>query len=134
MGCSTNFGPKATRSRRREANCRSAARLPAAGRCPCKQELPLLEGYFRAQQHAGLKVLAVTTEDSLTPYQLKPLQKVLTLPMVKRFSGNYGQIKYLPTNFVIDRAGVLRYAQSGAFSLESLNAILVPLLNEMPPP
>jgi hypothetical protein len=96
--------------------------------------LPLLEGYFRAQQHAGLKVLAVTTEDSLTPYQLKPLQKVLTLPMVKRFSGNYGQIKYLPTNFVIDRAGVLRYAQSGAFSLESLNAILVPLLNEMPPP
>src|SRR5277367_6136095 len=64
---------------------------------PCKRELPLLEDYYRKQHAAGLVVLAVATEDSLTPYQLRPLAKILTLQMVKRFKGDYGDVKYLPT-------------------------------------
>jgi cytochrome c biogenesis protein CcmG/thiol:disulfide interchange protein DsbE len=99
---------------------------------PCKKELPLLEGYYRARQQAGLKVLAVATEDSLTPFQLKPLAKELTIQMVKRFKGDYGEIKMLPTNFVIDRHGILRYAESGGFTLERLNEVLTPLLAEQP--
>jgi cytochrome c biogenesis protein CcmG, thiol:disulfide interchange protein DsbE len=99
---------------------------------PCKLELPLLEGYFRKQQSAGLVILAVATEDSLTPYQLRPLAKALTLQMVKRFKGDYGQIKYLPTNFVIDRKGVLRYAESGGFTQDSIVQVLGPLLAEKP--
>jgi cytochrome c biogenesis protein CcmG/thiol:disulfide interchange protein DsbE len=99
---------------------------------PCKKELPLLEGYYRARQQAGLKVLAVATEDSLTPFQLKPLAKELTIQMVKHFKGDYGEIKMLPTNFVIDRHGILRYAQSGGFTLEGLNEVLTPLLAEHP--
>jgi cytochrome c biogenesis protein CcmG/thiol:disulfide interchange protein DsbE len=95
---------------------------------PCKQELPLLEGYYRQQRAAGLKVLAVATEDSLTPAQLAPLARALTIPMVKRFKGEYGPIKALPTNFVIDRNGILRYAQAGGFTLDDLNEILGPLL------
>src|SRR5271154_1169281 len=97
---------------------------------PCKKELPLLEGYYRARQQAGLKILAVATEDSLTPLQLRPLAKELTIQMVKRFKGDYGEIKMLPTNFVIDRQGILRYAQSGGFTLELLNQVLTPLLAE----
>lgn len=97
---------------------------------PCKQELPLLEAYYRAQQRAGLRVLAIATEDSLKPYQLKPLAKILTIPMVKRFKGNYGDIKALPTNFVIDRKGVLRYAAAGGFTHETMTEILGPLLEE----
>jgi cytochrome c biogenesis protein CcmG/thiol:disulfide interchange protein DsbE len=98
---------------------------------PCKQELPLLEGYYRARQAAGLRILAVATEDSLTPYQLRPLAKILTIPMVKRFKGDdYGEIKMLPTNFVVDRKGILRYAQAGGFTLDSMNEVLVPLLEE----
>ena len=96
---------------------------------PCKRELPLLEGYYRAQQPAGLRVLAVATEDSLTPFQLRPLAKILTIPMVKRFKGSdYGEIKMLPTNFVIDRKGILRYADAGGFTRESMEELLGPLL------
>jgi cytochrome c biogenesis protein CcmG, thiol:disulfide interchange protein DsbE len=98
---------------------------------PCKQELPLLEGYYRAQQPAGLRILAVATEDSLTPYQLRPLAKILTIPMVKRFKGaDYGEIKALPTNFVIDRDGILRYADAGGFTHESMVQLLGPLLEQ----
>jgi cytochrome c biogenesis protein CcmG/thiol:disulfide interchange protein DsbE len=100
---------------------------------PCKAELPMLDAYYKAQQQAGLKVLAVTTEDSLPPSQLKKLASVLTIPMVRQFRGDYGPIKAVPTNFVIDRAGVLRYAKAGAWTLDDLNDILVPLLREEAP-
>jgi cytochrome c biogenesis protein CcmG/thiol:disulfide interchange protein DsbE len=99
---------------------------------PCKQELPLLEDYHRRQHVNGLVILAVATEDSLTPFQLRPLAKILTLQMVKRFKGNYGDIRYLPTNFVIDRKGILRYAESGGFTREDLDQVLGPLIAESP--
>jgi hypothetical protein len=35
---------------------------------------------------------------------------------------------------VIDRAGIVRYAKAGAFDLDDLNRILIPLLNEPAPP
>lgn len=99
---------------------------------PCKRELPLLEDYHRQQHAAGLVVLAVATEDSLTPFQLRPLAKLLTLQMVKRFKGNYGEIRYLPTNFVIDRKGILRYAESGGFTRQELDEVVGPLLRAAP--
>ena len=100
---------------------------------PCKQELPMLDGYYRAQQHAGLRVLAVTTEDSLPPSHLQKLASVLTIPMVRRFKGDYGPLKAVPTNYVIDRSGVLRYAKAAALTLDDMNDILVPLLREPGP-
>jgi hypothetical protein len=39
----------------------------------------------------------------------------------------------VPTNIVIDRHGIVRYAQAGGFSLDDLNALLVPLLREQRP-
>jgi cytochrome c biogenesis protein CcmG, thiol:disulfide interchange protein DsbE len=100
---------------------------------PCKQELPLLDAYYRGRQQFGLKMLAVATEDSLTPYQLKPVQAVVGFPMVNRFKGDYGKIVALPTNVIIDRAGIVRYAKAAAFTLDDLNALLIPLLNETAP-
>jgi cytochrome c biogenesis protein CcmG/thiol:disulfide interchange protein DsbE len=93
----------------------------------------MLDAYYRVQQKAGLRVLAVTTEDSAPPSQLKKLASVLTIPMVRQFRGDYAPLKAVPTNYVIDRAGVLRYAKPGAWTLDNLNDILVPLLREEAP-
>jgi len=101
---------------------------------PCKAELPLLAGYYKARQENGLRVLAVATEDSVPESSLRPLQKVVGFPMIRRIMGPYRAMDGVPTNYVIDRAGVLRYAEAGAFTLDSLNDLLVPLLNEAPPP
>jgi peroxiredoxin len=100
---------------------------------PCRQELPLLDGYYKAQQKFGLRVLAVTTEDSLPLDRLKPLAAVLTIPMVRRFRGPYSDPEAVPTNYVIDRTGTLRYAKAASFSLDDLNGLLVPLLKEPAP-
>ena len=97
---------------------------------PCRAELPLLDRYYRLRRDAGLRVLAVTTEDTLPLYQLHRLFDAMAIPSARAIRGPYGSLGGVPTNFVIDRAGRVRYAAAGAFTLASLNQILIPLLNE----
>jgi cytochrome c biogenesis protein CcmG/thiol:disulfide interchange protein DsbE len=101
---------------------------------PCKQELPLLSAYYRAMHDKGgdVEIFAVATEDSLSPQQLRPIQALVSFPMIKRFKGDYGSIKAVPLNFVVDRFGVLRYGEAGAFTLDRMNEILLPLLAQQP--
>lgn len=100
---------------------------------PCRKELPTLDGYYALQRQHGLSVFAITTQDSAPLGQLKKLFAVMRMPSARRIKGPYGPLGAVPTNFVIDRAGVLRYARAGAFELEQLNAILIPLLREPAP-
>ena len=97
---------------------------------PCRAELPLLSAYHRAQMSNGLDVIALATEDSVPMEMLKPLAAVCSFPFVRRMRGDYEVMGGVPTNYVIDRNGIVRYAKAGGFTLDGLNAILVPLLNE----
>ncbi len=101
---------------------------------PCRKELPLLDSYYRLQQPHGLRVYAVTTEDSLQLYQLKPLFQRMAIQPVRSVKGPYQVMSGVPTNYVIDRSGHVRYAKAGAFDLDQLNSVLVPLLKEPAPP
>jgi cytochrome c biogenesis protein CcmG/thiol:disulfide interchange protein DsbE len=100
---------------------------------PCRQELPLLDRYYRLQQSHGLKIFAITTEGSAPIYQLRRLFAAMAIPSARAIRGPYDALDGVPTNFVIDRAGRVRYAAAGAFNLDLLNATLVPLLNEPAP-
>jgi len=103
---------------------------------PCRTELPLLNGYYEAAAKRGwpLRIFAVATEDSVPKYQLKHLFSVLSISPTDRIHGGpFADVDGLPTNYVIDKSGVLRYAKAGAFDLDGLNAVLVPLLNEPAP-
>jgi thiol-disulfide isomerase/thioredoxin len=100
---------------------------------PCRKELPLLDTYYRVQKQHGLVVLAATTEDSVPEYQMRKLFAVLAITPLHRLKGPYAPLGGVPTNFVIDRDGVLRYAKAGAFTLDELNDLLVPLLAAPPP-
>lgn len=101
---------------------------------PCRTELPLLDKYYRIQGPHGLKVFAIATEDSVPLYKLKPLFATLAMPSAKRIKGPYNTLGAVPTNYIIDRGGRVRYAQAAAFDLDDLNRLLVPLLKEAPPP
>jgi peroxiredoxin len=103
---------------------------------PCRAELPAMDAYYRRHRGEGLRMFAVTGEDSVPRRLLQPLAAVLAIPLSNRFQGNaYGPIGgMVPSSYVIDRAGVVRYAKSGAFDAESLDAILRPLLAEPAPP
>ena len=102
---------------------------------PCKKELPLLNGYYAEAEKRGygLKVLAITTEDSIPINDLRPLAKQVSFDMARHFHGPYGVLKGVPTNYIIDRNGILRYAKADAFDIDKLNEVLIPLLQEPVP-
>jgi cytochrome c biogenesis protein CcmG, thiol:disulfide interchange protein DsbE len=100
---------------------------------PCRAELPMLDHYARARRDNGLRVFAVTTEDSLPAWQLRKLFAAMAMQPVRAVRGPYRVLGGVPTNYIIDRAGRVRYARAGAFGLAELNALLVPLLNEPAP-
>jgi thiol-disulfide isomerase/thioredoxin len=97
---------------------------------PCRRELPMLETAFEAYNKYGFQVLAIATEDSVPEDKLRPLASHLKIPFIKRMKGPYRFLDALPTNYIIDRSGKLVYARAGAFDLDSLNSIVVPLLKE----
>jgi hypothetical protein len=86
-----------------------------------------------AGAHAGSKLPEVGKPAPDFEVTLMPVQKVVSFPMVRRFKGDYGKIKALPTNVVIDRNGIVRYSEAGAFDLDGINEVLIPLLNEPAP-
>lgn len=99
---------------------------------PCREELPTLDAYHKILGKYGLRVFAIATEDSVPVGKLRALFGKLTIDPVRRVKGPYRVMKGVPTNYVIDRNGVVRYAAAAAFDLDDLNRILVPLLNEKP--
>jgi cytochrome c biogenesis protein CcmG/thiol:disulfide interchange protein DsbE len=100
---------------------------------PCREELPLLDAYYAVQRKVGLEVIAVATEDSVPPSKLKELAAAVRMPFILELKGPYSTLHGVPTNYVIDRRGIVRFAKAGAFTLDSLNEVLVPLLREPAP-
>jgi peroxiredoxin len=101
---------------------------------PCRVELPELDAYMRRHKDAGLAIYAV--EISGVPKgKLTRLADVVAFPMVQRVKGRgYGRLNGVPTNYVIDRSGIVRHAQAGAFNRAALEKIVTPLLTEPVPP
>ena len=100
---------------------------------PCRKELPLLDAYYRKLRDHGLRIYAVSTEGSVPNSQLKPLFAAMAIPSVRRLEGMSDEMPAVPTNYIIDRTGVVRYAKAGALELNDLNRELIPLLNEPAP-
>ncbi len=101
---------------------------------PCREELPLLASYYKIRKDAGLDVIALATENSIPDNKLKPLAALASFPFVHRMRGPYQTMSGVPTNYVIDRNGIVRYAAAGGFTLDLLNDLLVPLLKERATP
>ena len=79
-------------------------------------------------------MFAVATEDSVPVFRMKPLFAAMAITPTRRVKGKYPLIgNGVPTNYVIDRAGVVRYAKAASLDLNDLNTIVVPLLKETPP-
>jgi thiol-disulfide isomerase/thioredoxin len=98
---------------------------------PCKAEMPMMSAFHRRHKEEGFEIFGVTTEDSVPPYMLKRVSAALSYPLALRFSGvDYPILNGVPTSYVIDRRGILRYAKAGAFDQEDFDNVILPLLRE----
>ena len=100
---------------------------------PCRTELPTLDAFYQLRRTAGLRIFAIATEDSLPERQMRGLFHAMTIPAVRRMTGAYAVLGGVPTNYVIDRSGHIRYAEAAAFDLARMNEVFIPLLREPAP-
>jgi cytochrome c biogenesis protein CcmG, thiol:disulfide interchange protein DsbE len=103
----------------------------AAWCVPCKKEIPELDAYYRAHSREGLRIFAIPVDDSASNKWMHAVASTLAFPLGKWSSGSaFPDLAGVPTNYVIDRHGVIRYAKAGAFDAQDLNAVVGPLLAE----
>jgi peroxiredoxin len=97
---------------------------------PCRAEMLVMDTYVRSRRPKDLRIFAITTEDSVPAFKLRPLSEALSFPLIRRLRGKgYGAIGgAVPTSYVIDRAGVIRHAMAGAFTDDNFDALISPLL------
>ena len=101
---------------------------------PCKAEMPMMSDFHRRHKDEGFEIFGVTTEDSAEPFRLKKLVAVLSYPLASRVSGDgYPILDGVPTSYVIDRSGMIRYAKAGAFEAQDFDSLILPLLQEPAP-
>jgi cytochrome c biogenesis protein CcmG/thiol:disulfide interchange protein DsbE len=101
---------------------------------PCRLEMPEMDRYMRRHRGAPLAIYAVTIDNTVPYTRLKFLADTLAFPLIQKIrGGRYGTIgNAVPTSYVIDKSGVVRYAKAGAFDARSLEAVITPLLAESP--
>ena len=96
---------------------------------PCKREMPDLDLIQTNGAKYGLRVFGVLVMDPTPMSQLRPLSKALHYPLVASMSGGYGPVgDAVPTNYIIDREGVVRYAKANSLTAKDYADILGPLL------
>jgi len=100
---------------------------------PCREEMPILNGYFRDHQHQDFILVAIDAGDPAD--------------MVSDFVASYGmdfsvwldpsssalnnfRNNYLPSSYLIDRQGQVIRVWSGAVTRASLEQNITPLLKE----
>jgi cytochrome c biogenesis protein CcmG, thiol:disulfide interchange protein DsbE len=100
---------------------------------PCKAEMPMMDRFHRRNKKLGFEIFGIVTKDSVPIYRLKKLAEALSYPLASDLKGKYGVIKEsVPTSYIIDRKGVVRYAKPGSFDEAEFAALIDPLLKETP--
>ena len=81
-------------------------------RCPsCRFEMPVIEKYYRRLNQEGFMVLAVNVKQSAAVVEAFTAQLDITFPVLLDEEGKMAQrygVYAVPTNFLIDRQGIIR--------------------------
>ena len=88
---------------------------------PCRQEMPILEAYYRDHQHENFTIIAIDAGDPVDNLE----RSVDPQELLNSFRNNY-----LPSSYLIDRQGQVIMAWSGAVSRASLEDNITPLLRD----
>jgi DsbE subfamily thiol:disulfide oxidoreductase len=100
---------------------------------PCRAEMPTLIQFYQDHQAEGLVLLAVNSQDNSEPAQ-QFMQK-LQMPFTVLYDPE-GRVMHafgvdgLPSTFLVDRNGSLRFSWTGEISQSVLAQRVVPLLSQ----
>lgn len=100
---------------------------------PCRQEMPILDAYFRDHRHQDFLIVAIDAGDPaemvadfIDRYGLSfPVWVDPSSSALNSFRNNY-----LPSSYLIDQKGQVVMAWSGAVTYASLDQNITPLLKD----
>jgi peroxiredoxin len=98
---------------------------------PCVTEMPELQAYYSAHITEGFAVIAIDAGDPSANVASFVKDHGLTFPVwLDPFSKSMGFFKNwdLPSSYVIDRQGIVRYAWMGGVNQATLEHYVTPLL------
>jgi len=98
----------------------------------CDVQVAMLDYYYRQRRNLGLQILVIPAVD-LSDQELRAEFKGMGVHPLSRIRGPFEPLQRLPTTYVVDRYGQLRFAESGLLGVERLNQMLVPLLRQPQP-
>ncbi len=104
---------------------------------PCRQMIPGLVALQNTYRERGFVVVGLSADDSSVPVE-KFIQKQginYSVAMADAATAqSFGDIQYLPTSFLIDRAGRIVAEHTGYVSKGELEKQIKPLLEQSAPP
>lgn len=100
---------------------------------PCKAEMPTLASYFTAHANEGFMVIAIEAGDPRD--QVAQFAEDFDLPFTVWLDPSSKALNAfrngnLPSSYVVDRNGTIRYAWTGEINREMLEKFVTPLLSE----
>jgi len=98
---------------------------------PCRAEMPTLQAYYEAHKDQGFTLLAIEAGDP--PGQVAQFVQAYGLTFNVWLDADKAALvafknPNLPNSYVIDRAGMVRYAWTGAIRRAMLEKYVTPLL------
>lgn len=102
--------------------------------CPyCRHEMPAMAVFYRDYRQRGFELLALSEDQDAAEVARFMAREAYPFPaaLADASTGTaFGAVSRLPTSFVIDRQGRLRYRISGQLHYPRLKALVEPLLAE----
>ncbi len=98
---------------------------------PCKAEMPTLNAFYEAHKEDGLVVLAVNSQEEADTVRRFIQANGFSFPVLLDSQGEVMSrynVRGLPTSFVIDRDGSIKYVHTGEITRQQLEAVIKPLL------
>ena len=98
---------------------------------PCKAEMPSLQKFYEAHSGEGFMIVAINAGDDRAPVEQFVNEYGLTFTVWLDPTGaalNAFRNANLPSSYVVDRTGVVRYAWTGEISYEMLEKYLTPII------
>lgn len=98
---------------------------------PCKAEMPSLQKFYEVHSGEGFMIVAINAGDDRAPVEQFVNEYGLTFNVWLDPTGsalNAFRNANLPSSYVVDRTGVVRYAWTGEISYEMLEKYLTPII------
>lgn len=100
---------------------------------PCRQEMPILDAYFRDHQHQDFMIVAIDAGDPVSIVVDFVNQYEMSFPVWLDPSSsalNSFRNNYLPSSYLIDKGGQVVKVWNGTVTYASLEENITPLLKD----